>query len=506
MFNVRKLLLTIAIGLMVVGCDIPINSGDSNVALEAENELLKLKLENAKLAAQLTPAMGASTPTPPPTPTPTPSFIAPTPNPITTPYPANRYSSDQLAEMFGGAVVTIRNKGACGTGVITGSYGLVVTNYHVVEGGNGTNGEYTAILQDGTTLEAHLEMFDEIRDLALIRFSYKLHVGHFKEWPEWKSTNPKLGEQIVVLGYPASLANLGCSADPNLTITSGVVSALPNIGGQQFIQTDAALNPGVSGGLALTMDGEVAGLAVSGVPLVEENVGFLIPPDELNPLVDEWRLASIRGQWLPTPTPVPGRAIAPRPQIPSYPTKVVPTPRPAPTATRVPPTPTVNPTHIASAQQQQRWWNWINRLKKEAENWPGPWVKPPGRKETCTDIGRRGAASLCIGWYLENYLALEAFAIKHENQPDISHVSRRDELFEINHQIHKAFKLRAKQQKLYAEAWEQITFEDYKSKHASADAMSLEITQIYEKAHNRRQSYGRDNCCWENGLPKGWRP
>ena len=72
-------------------------------------------------------------------------------------------------------------------------------------------------------------------------------------------------------------------------MTQGIFSGRLNVLGQPVLQTDAALNPGVSGGLAITSTGSFAGMAVSGLsPTTAESDAFLIPASEIQIRLDEW--------------------------------------------------------------------------------------------------------------------------------------------------------------------------------------------------------------------------
>jgi len=160
---------------------------------------------------------------------------------------------------------------------------------------------------------------DTARDLKLSRLSliaqllwHRLHTdaaddqGRFIADPDhvkltcaplvWgDDTTLALGSQLVVLGYPL------CSE--SITVTSGVFSGRLTVRGHSLLQTDAALNAGVSGGLAVTATGANVGLAVSGLP-DRENVGFLIPANEIETLVDRWVAQAAAGR-LTTPSPTP---------------------------------------------------------------------------------------------------------------------------------------------------------------------------------------------------------
>ena len=86
----------------------------------------------------------------------------------------------------------------------------------------------------------------------------------------------------------------------NITVTSGLLSGQVDFGGQRYLQTEASLNSGVSGGPALNLEGEVVGLAVSGIsPEFAENVGFLVPSGDIGRVVSAWDLELASGTMEP---------------------------------------------------------------------------------------------------------------------------------------------------------------------------------------------------------------
>lgn len=141
-----------------------------------------------------------------------------------------------------------------GSGVILSEDGYIVTNNHVIDGAD----KLEVLLNDNSTYEARVIGTDESTDLALIKIEAKgLHaikVGN--------SENLHLGEWVLAVGNPFGF---------NSTVTAGIVSAkarsLGNearrsnkMGIEAFIQTDAALNPGNSGGALVNLNGELVGI------------------------------------------------------------------------------------------------------------------------------------------------------------------------------------------------------------------------------------------------------
>lgn len=140
-----------------------------------------------------------------------------------------------------------------GSGVILSEDGYIVTNNHVIEGAD----KLEVLLNDNSTYEARVIGTDELTDLALIKIDAKgLHaikVG--------SSESLKLGEWVLAVGNPFGF---------NSTVTAGIVSAKGRslgtdshrrkMGIESFIQTDAALNPGNSGGALVNLNGELVGI------------------------------------------------------------------------------------------------------------------------------------------------------------------------------------------------------------------------------------------------------
>lgn len=135
-----------------------------------------------------------------------------------------------------------------GSGVIISEDGYIVTNNHVVK--DAQNIEIT--LNDGKSYKAKLVGTDEKMDISLIKIDAdeKLPYATFAD-----SDNVKVGEWVLAVGNPYNL---------NSTVTAGIVSAkarnLDTSGLQSFIQTDAAVNPGNSGGALVNTRGELIGI------------------------------------------------------------------------------------------------------------------------------------------------------------------------------------------------------------------------------------------------------
>lgn len=164
------------------------------------------------------------------------------------------YQSDPFFEFFGypqgygGGTREARNGGS---GVIISEDGYIVTNNHVIE--NAT--QLRVKLYDGRAFDATLVGRDPATDVALI----KIEAEGLPTLPFGSSDDLRLGEWVLAIGYPMELQS---------TITAGIVSAKARSLGaiessrsiESFIQTDAAVNPGNSGGALVNTRGELVGI------------------------------------------------------------------------------------------------------------------------------------------------------------------------------------------------------------------------------------------------------
>jgi S1-C subfamily serine protease len=150
-----------------------------------------------------------------------------------------------------------------GTGfVVDGSH--LVTNEHVVRGGE----TVLARFGDGRYRETELLGADAYSDLAVVR-PQGLPEG--TDGLEWTPSEPPIGAEVLAIGTP-----FGFEGSVSAGIVSGLNRSIPGPGGfaiPDAIQTDAAVNPGNSGGPLVTMDGQVAGVINSGGG---DNIGFAI--------------------------------------------------------------------------------------------------------------------------------------------------------------------------------------------------------------------------------------
>ncbi|KAM8915159.1 serine protease HTRA2, mitochondrial-like [Spinachia spinachia] len=173
---------------------------------------------------------------------------------------------------FSGREVPVSN----GSGFIISSDGLIVTNAHVVANKKGVRVKLT----NGETFDATVKDVDPVADIATIKISAKsplptLALG--------RSSDVRQGEFVVAMGSPFSLRN---------TITSGIVSSVQrgskelglSNSNMDYIQTDAAIDFGNSGGPLINLDGEVIGINTM---KVTPGISFAIPSDRLTLFLDQ---------------------------------------------------------------------------------------------------------------------------------------------------------------------------------------------------------------------------
>ena len=165
-----------------------------------------------------------------------------------------------------------------GSGVIISQDGYIVTNNHVIEGAS--NIEIT--LNDRKKYEAKLIGADAKNDIALLKIEADESLPYI---PFSNSNNIKIGEWVLAVGNPYNLTS---------TVTAGIISATGrdlqgNRGVDSFIQTDAAVNPGNSGGALVNTRGELVGINTAISSRTGSYVGysFAVPSNIARKIVDD---------------------------------------------------------------------------------------------------------------------------------------------------------------------------------------------------------------------------
>ena len=241
------------------------------------------------------PAPAAAPPLPPPSSYPdfaslaarvTPAVVAVYTEDVVKPQDMRRYHQDvDPFEFFFGPGfprpdMRPRKRTGAGSGFLIDADGLIVTNNHVVEGAEKINVRLT----DGTEMRAKIVGRDPATDVALIKLEGK---GPFQFLPLGDSDAVRVGEWVMAVGNPLAMEH---------TVTVGVVSAKgrrigispdPNASSfEDFIQTDAAINLGNSGGPLVNVRGEVVGMNTA-INAGGQNLGFAIPVNTIKMVVPQ---------------------------------------------------------------------------------------------------------------------------------------------------------------------------------------------------------------------------
>lgn len=171
-----------------------------------------------------------------------------------------------------------------GTGFVIDDEGHIVTNNHVIEGGDGLEVVYST----GERTYAQLNGRDVDSDLAVLQADYL--PADIQPLPLGDSQDLQVGQFVVAIGNPfgeAGSMSIGVISGLGRTIESQRVVGGGRFSIPQVIQTDAAINPGNSGGPLLNLDGEVVGVnsAILTRTGTNSGVGFSIPVNAVNKIV-----------------------------------------------------------------------------------------------------------------------------------------------------------------------------------------------------------------------------
>ncbi len=188
-----------------------------------------------------------------------------------------------------GGPPSMERREALGSGFIIDPSGIIVTNNHVIKGAN----KVTVTLHDGTTLKAKILGADSRMDLAVL----KVDAGHKLPAVAWgNSDHARIGDWVMAIGNPFGLGG---------SVTAGIVSARGrNIHEgpyDSFIQTDAPINMGNSGGPLFDMNGHVIGIntAIYSPSGGSIGIGFSIPSNAARVVVDQlWHFGHARRGYL----------------------------------------------------------------------------------------------------------------------------------------------------------------------------------------------------------------
>jgi serine protease Do len=200
-----------------------------------------------------------------------------------TPTPADSYNADPLMNQLLAPNTPQRQariQNSLGSGVIVDAAGLIVTNLHVIEGADATK----VVLADGREFAAHLLNSDDKLDLAVL----KIDAAPGARFPAARfgdSDTLQVGDVILSLGNPFGIGQ---------SVSMGVVSAVDRSNAAlsqygQFIQTDASVNPGNSGGALIDSTGAVVGIntAIFSKSGGSQGISFAIPANLVRTVVKD---------------------------------------------------------------------------------------------------------------------------------------------------------------------------------------------------------------------------
>ena len=187
-----------------------------------------------------------------------------------------------------GAQPQTREAGSLGSGFIISPDGYIVTNNHLIQGltGTGTVDTVTVTTTDRKEYPARIVGRDETSDLALLKID-----GRNLPFVRWgDSTKARVGDWVIAIGDPYGVGS---------TVTAGIISALhrgiTGVGAyDRYIQTDAAINMGNSGGPMFDLDGNVIGInsALISPTGASVGIGLAIPAELARPVIE----ALMKGQ------------------------------------------------------------------------------------------------------------------------------------------------------------------------------------------------------------------
>lgn len=221
---------------------------------------------------------------------------------------SNEVTTEEGVKTFAPAVVVVRSPGGLGSGFLINKSGYLVTNFHVIQGQKHitvtrfkkSGKEFKRIVHKKVRIVA----LDPFHDLAVLRVEEPLDDSFL---PPALSTGkkPSVGEKIFVIGNPLGLER---------TVTEGVIShAGRNFGGKLYLQVDASVNPGNSGGPLFNSRGQVIGVISMGIRSMQ-GLNFAIPVYNVKFILDHLDAFAydetnpLSGYVYTPPPPNPGKA------------------------------------------------------------------------------------------------------------------------------------------------------------------------------------------------------
>ena len=167
-----------------------------------------------------------------------------------------------------------------GSGVIMSKDGYILTNKHVIQNAD----QIVVALQNGNIFEASLVGSDNLTDLAVL----KIRANNLSAIPQNSDRQAHVGDVVLAIGNPY---NLGQSVSQGIISAVGRNAVGDSVGRQNFIQTDASINRGNSGGALINSAGELVGISTLSIGKtaneIAEGLNFAIPMDIANDVLQK---------------------------------------------------------------------------------------------------------------------------------------------------------------------------------------------------------------------------
>ena len=167
-----------------------------------------------------------------------------------------------------------------GSGVIMSKDGYILTNKHVIQNAD----QIVVALQNGNIFEASLVGSDNLTDLAVL----KIRANNLSTIPQNSNRQAHVGDVVLAIGNPY---NLGQSVSQGIISAVGRNAVGYSVGRQNFIQTDASINRGNSGGALINSAGELVGISTLSIGKtaneIAEGLNFAIPMDIANDVLQK---------------------------------------------------------------------------------------------------------------------------------------------------------------------------------------------------------------------------
>ncbi len=189
--------------------------------------------------------------------------------------------TSEAAKQFSPAVLVVRSPSGQGSGFLVNKKGFLITNFHVIRGQKRISVtrfiERDGVLQRKTYEDVDIVAVDPFHDLAVLKIQESEDDPPLPRTVLAPEGATRFGETIFVIGNPLGLER---------TVTKGIVSQVArNFAGRLFLQVDAPVNPGNSGGPLFNERGEVIGVINMGIPVME-GLNFAIPIRHVKFLLD----------------------------------------------------------------------------------------------------------------------------------------------------------------------------------------------------------------------------